>query len=167
MPPTLIDIWNYYQNQFQQTLHYEISSILEGKECKSDNNSLHTKKRLNSTVWSVYQAGSRGWFQPRIKSHISHTKTIILIIKTPSTSNSNNNYAKFTKKNLNHHFLRKIYQGLLFLVFSPPPWEWMYSCTASECTADVGKQFTNRVWHVVSGSIESRDKYRHLGIFKN
>ena len=52
--------------------------------------------RLNSIVQAVYQARSQ--FQPRINSHILYTKTNILIIKTHSTSNSNNNYTKFTKK---------------------------------------------------------------------
>ena len=73
---------------------------------------------LNSTVRAVYQARSHGRFQPRINSHISYTKTNILIIKTHSTSNSNNNYAKFTKKYLNHYLLRKIYLGLLSLFLS-------------------------------------------------
>ena len=53
-PP--LDIWNYYQNRLQQTLHDEITSMLEWKECNKDNNSLYTKERLFSTAWEVYQA---------------------------------------------------------------------------------------------------------------
>ena len=123
--------------------------------------------RLNSTVRALNQARSHGCFQPRINSHISYTKTNILTIKTPSTSNSNNNYAKFTKKNLNHYFLGKIYLGLLSLLLSSRRSIVASNCRPYHVYCRFGKLSTNRFWYVFSGDVESRDKYRHLGIFKN
>ena len=115
----------------------------------------------------MYQARSRGRFQPRINSHISYTKTNILIIKTHSTSNSNNNYAKFTKKYLNHYFLRKIYLGLLSLFLSSRCSIVASNYRPYHVYCRFGNLSTNRLWYAFSGDVESRDKYRHLGMFKN
>ena len=115
----------------------------------------------------MYQARSRGRFQPRINSHISYTKTNILIIKPHSTSNSNNNYAKFTKKYLNHYFLRKIYLGLLSLFLSSRCSIVASNYRPYHVYCRFGNLSTNRLWYAFSGDVESRDKYRHLGMFKN
>ena len=110
--------------------------------------------RLNSTVRAVHQddqARSHGWFQPRINSHISYTKTNILIIKTHSTSNSNNNYAKFTKKYLNHYFLRKIYLGLLSLFLSSRCSIVASNYRPYHVYCRFGNLSTNRFWYVFPG----------------
>ena len=115
----------------------------------------------------MYQAISHSRFQPRINSHILYTKTNILIIKTHSTSNSNNNYTKSTNFFLNHYFLRKIYLGLLSLFLSSHCSIVASNYRPYHVYCSLGKTFYKLDLICSFRPVESRDKYRHLGMFRN